>query len=68
MTGTADDRHPTDDERRLTPAQQDIRDRNAGLPKHLQRSIDRHRQSLGMVPLWGLERRGGRHGAERRDA
>ena len=41
-----------DDDRRLTPTQRDIRDRNANLPRHLRRSIDRQRESLGMVPLW----------------
>jgi len=47
-----------DDDRRLTPTQRDIRDRNANLPKHLRRSIDRYRVARGMVPLWGssLER------------
>jgi hypothetical protein len=48
----------SDDDRRLTPKQRAIRDRNAGLPKHVRRSIDRYRQALGFVPLWGssLER------------
>ena len=41
------------DDRRLTPKQRAIRDRNAGLPKHIRRSIDRYRQALGFVPLWG---------------
>jgi hypothetical protein len=47
-----------DDDRRLTPTQRDIKARNASLPKHLRRSIDRYRVALGMVPLWGssLER------------
>lgn len=47
-----------DDDRRLTPTQRDIKARNANLPKHLRRSIDRYRVALGMVPLWGssLER------------
>ena len=47
-----------EDDRRLTPTQRDIRDRNANLPKHLRRSIDRYRVARGMVPLWGssLER------------
>jgi hypothetical protein len=47
-----------DDDRRLTPTQRDIRDRNANLPKHLRRSIDRYRVARGMVPLWAssLER------------
>lgn len=47
-----------DDDKRLTPKQRAIRDRNAGLPKHVRRSIDRYRQALGFVPLWGssLER------------
>lgn len=44
---------PKDEGNRLTPIQKDIRDRNAGLPKHVRRSIDRYRTSLGMVPLWG---------------
>jgi hypothetical protein len=42
-----------DDERRLTPKQRAIRDRNNGLPKHVRRSIDRYRVALGFVPLWG---------------
>ncbi len=42
-----------DDDRRLTPKQRAIRDRNSGLPKHVRRSIDRYRQALGFVPLWG---------------
>ncbi len=47
-----------DDDRRLTPKQRAIRDRNNGLPKHVRRSIDRYRVALGFVPLWGssLER------------
>lgn len=47
-----------DDDRRLTQTQREIRDRNANLPKHLRRSIDRYRVARGMVPLWGssLER------------
>jgi len=47
-----------EDDQRLTPTQRDIRDRNANLPKHLRRSIDRYRVARGMVPLWGssLER------------
>lgn len=47
-----------DDDRRLTPVQREIKARNANLPKHLRRSIDRYRIALGMVPLWGssLER------------
>jgi hypothetical protein len=43
-----------EDDRRLTPTQRDIRDRNASLPKHLRRSIDRYRVARGMVPLWGV--------------
>jgi hypothetical protein len=48
-----------DDDRRLTPTQRDIRDRNANLPRHLRRSIDQYRVARGMVPLWGsaLERK-----------
>ncbi len=55
FTMTRDD----DDDRRLTPTQRDIRDRNANLPRHLRRSIDRFRILRGMVPLWGsaLERK-----------
>ena len=51
-----------DDDRRLTPTQREIKARNANLPKHLRRSIDRYRVALGMVPLWGssLERTGRR--------
>jgi hypothetical protein len=40
-------------DRRLTAVQQDIRKRLEKLPRHLRRSIDRQRQALGMVPLWG---------------
>jgi hypothetical protein len=42
-----------DDDKRLTPKQRAIRDRNADLPKHVRRSIDRYRVALGFVPLWG---------------
>lgn len=54
MTAMTKDDH----DRRLTKVQLDIRARNANLPKHLRRSIDRYRVALGMVPLWGssLER------------
>lgn len=48
MTMTLED----DDDKRLTPVQRDIRDRNAKLPRHLRRSIDRYRVARGMVPLW----------------
>ena len=41
-----------DDDKRLTPKQRAIRDRNADLPKHVRRSIDRYRVALGFVPLW----------------
>jgi hypothetical protein len=58
MNGTMDDRTQGRDER-LTTTQQQIRDRNARLPAHVKRSIDRYRVSLGMIPLWGssVERR-----------
>jgi hypothetical protein len=52
MTATTDDRG-TGGEERLTTTQREIRDRNAQLPAHVKRSIDRYRRSLGMVPLWG---------------
>ncbi len=42
-----------DNDKRLTPTQRAIRDRNNNLPKHLRRSIDRYRVALGMPPLWG---------------
>lgn len=57
---TTDDRMTQGDEgERLTAAQLDIRARNERLPRHIKRSIDRYRVSLGMVPLWGssVERR-----------
>jgi len=57
-----DEREQDDAARRLTKTQLEIRARNANLPKHLRRSIDRHRVALGMPPLWGtiLERTGRR--------
>lgn len=57
-----DERNQDDADRRLTKTQLEIRARNANLPKHLRRSIDRYRVALGMVPLWGssLERTGRR--------
>lgn len=60
--GTDIMRKEDEDDRRLTPTQRDIKARNANLPKHLRRSIDRYRVALGMVPLWGssLERNGRR--------
>lgn len=60
--GTDIMRKEDDDDRRLTPTQREIKARNANLPKHLRRSIDRYRVALGMVPLWGssLERNGRR--------
>lgn len=47
---------------RLNAVQQDIRARCEKLPRHLRRSIDAYRQSVGMVPLWGssLDRNGRR--------
>lgn len=47
-----------DDDRRLTPAQREIRDRCGNVPRHIRRSIDAYRVARGMVPLWGssLER------------
>lgn len=52
LKGT-DDMDKGDDDKRLTPTQKEIRDRNANLPKHVRRSIDRYRVALGMTPLWG---------------
>lgn len=53
-TMTDDDRRRLDDiDRRLTAVQRAIRARLEKLPRHLRRSIDRQRQALGMVPLWG---------------
>lgn len=49
----AEDRLTDEDDKRLTPAQRDIRDRCDKLPKRLRRSIDQFRTSVGMVPLWG---------------
>ncbi len=43
----------TDEDKRLTPAQREIRDRCDKLPKRLRRSIDQFRTSVGIVPLWG---------------
>jgi hypothetical protein len=54
MTTTDDTKLRLEDiDRRLTAVQQDIRKRLEKLPRHLRRSIDRQRQALGMVPLWG---------------
>lgn len=54
MTTDEDDRLRLEDiDRRLTAAQLEIRARIETLPRHLRRSIDRQRQALGMVPLWG---------------
>jgi len=54
MTMTDDDRLRLEDiDRRLTAVQREIRARLEKLPRHLRRSIDRQRQALGMVPLWG---------------
>jgi hypothetical protein len=39
----------------LTAAQLAIRARSERLPKHLKRSIDSWRVSLGMIPLWGFD-------------
>lgn len=60
--GNEGNRQQGDVDRHLTATQRAIRDRNANLPKHLRRSIDRYRVALGMVPLWGssLERNAGR--------
>jgi hypothetical protein len=42
----------------LTKTQLEIRARCDGLPRHVQRSIDAYRKSLGLPQLWGtsLER------------
>lgn len=54
MTTTDDTKLRLEDiDRRLTAVQRDIRKRLEKLPRHLRRSIDRQRQALGMVPLWG---------------
>lgn len=53
MTKGTDIMPKEDDDKRLTATQREIRDRNANLPKHVRRSIDRFRVSCGMVPLWG---------------
>lgn len=56
---TEEDRLRLEDiDRRLTEVQRAIRARCDKLPQHVRRSIDRYRQSVGMVPLWGssLER------------
>jgi hypothetical protein len=60
MTTTT--KEDADHDRRLTKVQLEIRAKNANLPRHLRRSIDRYRVALGMVPLWGssLERSGRR--------
>lgn len=51
---TEDDRLRLEDiDRRLTEVQRAIRARCDKLPLHVRRSIDRQRQALGMVPLWG---------------
>jgi type VI protein secretion system component VasF len=53
-TMTENDRLRLEDiDRRLTAVQREIRSRLEKLPRHVRRSIDRQRQSLGMVPLWG---------------
>lgn len=48
-----DDTMTTDDDKRLTPAQREIRDRCGNVPKRIRRSIDAYRIARGMVPLWG---------------
>jgi len=54
MTMNEEDRLRLEDiDRRLTAVQREIRSRLEKLPRHLRRSIDRQRQALGMVPLWG---------------
>lgn len=53
MTMTEDDRLRLEDiDRRLTALQRELRARLEKMPRHLRRSIDRQRESLGMVPLW----------------
>ena len=53
-TMTEDDRRRLEDiDRRLTAVQRSIRARLERLPRHVRRSIDTYRQSLGLVPLWG---------------
>lgn len=52
-TMTEDDRLRLEDiDRRLTTLQRELRARLEKMPRHLRRSIDRQRESLGMVPLW----------------
>jgi len=52
-TMTEDDRLRLEDiDRRLTALQRELRARLEKMPRHLRRSIDRQRESLGMVPLW----------------
>ena len=52
-TMTEDDRRRLEDiDRRLTALQRELRARLEKMPRHLRRSIDRQRESLGMVPLW----------------
>ena len=41
---------------RLTQVQETIRARLEKLPRHIRRSIDEQRASLGMTPLWGLNK------------
>lgn len=51
---TEEDRLRLEDiDRRLNEVQRAIRARLEKLPRHLRRSIDRQRESLGMPPLWG---------------
>jgi hypothetical protein len=55
---TNEDRQHDEASRRLTDVQLRLRARCESAPRHVRRSIDRYRQSVGMVPLWGssLER------------
>lgn len=51
---TEEDRLRLEDiDRRLNEVQRAIRARLEKLPRHLRRSIDQQRESLGMPPLWG---------------
>lgn len=52
MKGNEDRQHDPGTSR-LNAVQQDIRARCEKLPRHLRRSIDAYRQSVGMIPLWG---------------
>lgn len=62
MKGNSEDRQHDEAARRLTDVQLRLRARCESAPRHVRRSIDQYRQSVGMVPLWGssLNRNGRR--------